>query len=73
MFPVCTTKIRALETLGVITDKCAAMVFPLIESCLPEELIRVWTLDYSETAESGNSLKGAFEQSSEVHPKRDGE
>ena len=34
--------IRALETLGVTTDKCAAMLYPLIESSLPEEVLRAW-------------------------------
>lgn len=34
--------LRALESLGVTTDKCAAMLFPLVESSLPEELLRVW-------------------------------
>ena len=32
---------RALETLGVTTDKCAAMLFPLVESTLPKELLRI--------------------------------
>uniref|UniRef100_V5GNX0 Uncharacterized protein n=1 Tax=Anoplophora glabripennis TaxID=217634 RepID=V5GNX0_ANOGL len=36
------TQIRALETLGITSDKCSAMLFPLIESCLPHELLRVW-------------------------------
>ncbi|KAJ8939438.1 hypothetical protein NQ318_010622 [Aromia moschata] len=36
------TQLRALETLGITSDKCAAMLFPLIMSCLPEDLIRVW-------------------------------
>lgn len=34
--------LRALETLKVTTDKCAAMLYPLVESCLPEELLRTW-------------------------------
>ncbi|XP_046734984.1 uncharacterized protein LOC124404699 [Diprion similis] len=34
--------IRALETLGVTTDKCAAMLYPLVESALPEEILRAW-------------------------------
>lgn len=34
--------LRALETLGVTTDMCAAMLFPLVESSLPEELLRAW-------------------------------
>ncbi|KAJ8977402.1 hypothetical protein NQ317_003183 [Molorchus minor] len=36
------TQLRALETLGVTSEKCSAMLFPLIESCLPEDLLRVW-------------------------------
>ncbi|XP_043468325.1 uncharacterized protein LOC122502370 [Leptopilina heterotoma] len=34
--------IRALGTLGVTTDKCAAMLYPLVESSLPEEVLRAW-------------------------------
>lgn len=34
--------IRALGTLGVTTDKCAAMLYPLVESSLPEEVLRTW-------------------------------
>lgn len=34
--------IRALESLGVTTEKCAAMLYPLVESSLPEELLRAW-------------------------------
>ncbi|EZA46873.1 hypothetical protein X777_01079, partial [Ooceraea biroi] len=34
--------IRTLETLGVTTDRCAAMLYPLVESSLPEEVIRAW-------------------------------
>ncbi|GIY86422.1 uncharacterized protein CDAR_259291 [Caerostris darwini] len=33
------TPLRALE---VATEKYAAMVFPLVESCLSEEVIRAW-------------------------------
>lgn len=36
------SQLRALESLGVTTDKCAAMLFPLVESSLPEELLRAW-------------------------------
>jgi hypothetical protein len=36
------TQLRALETLGVATDKYAAMLFPLVESCLSEEFLRAW-------------------------------
>jgi len=32
--------VRALETIGVTTDKYAAMLYPLVESSLPEEILR---------------------------------
>ncbi|XP_043476290.1 uncharacterized protein LOC122507569 [Leptopilina heterotoma] len=34
--------IRSLDTLGVTKDKCTAMLFPLVESSLPEEILRAW-------------------------------
>lgn len=34
--------VRGLETLGVTTDRCAAMLYPLVESSLPEEVLRAW-------------------------------
>jgi len=43
------TQLRALETLGVATDKYAAMLFPLVESCLSEEVLRAWQR-YSSTS-----------------------
>ncbi|KAJ8963176.1 hypothetical protein NQ318_018641 [Aromia moschata] len=36
------TQLRALETLGITSDKCSALLYPLIESCLPHELLRAW-------------------------------
>jgi hypothetical protein len=36
------TQLRALETLRVATDKYTAMSFPLVESCLSEEVLRAW-------------------------------
>ncbi|GBN38795.1 hypothetical protein AVEN_75280-1 [Araneus ventricosus] len=35
-------QIRALETLGVTTDKSAALLYPLVESCMPENFLRAW-------------------------------
>ncbi|XP_071575634.1 uncharacterized protein [Temnothorax nylanderi] len=35
-------QLRALESLGVTSDKCGAMLLPLVESSLPEELLRAW-------------------------------
>jgi hypothetical protein len=34
--------LRALESIGMTTDKYATMLFPMIESCILEELLRVW-------------------------------
>lgn len=53
------TQLRALETLGITSDKCAAMLFPLIESCLPQELLRVW-----QRSSSGDSLQRFSSQGS---------
>src|SRR5436190_5722303 len=36
------SRLRALETLNVTSETCAAMLYPLVESCLPEEVLRVW-------------------------------
>ena len=36
------THLRALETLGVTSDKYAAMLYPLVESALPDEILQVW-------------------------------
>ena len=36
------TQMRALETLCITDKNCAAMLFPLVESALPEEVLRTW-------------------------------
>jgi Protein of unknown function (DUF1759) len=33
-------QLRALATLGVTTKACAAMLLPMVESCLPAETLR---------------------------------
>ncbi|XP_011858502.1 PREDICTED: uncharacterized protein LOC105556050 [Vollenhovia emeryi] len=43
------THIRSLESLGVTTDTCAAMLYPLVESSLPEDLLRAWQRHTSTT------------------------
>ncbi|GBM18020.1 hypothetical protein AVEN_238409-1 [Araneus ventricosus] len=35
-------QIRALETPGVTTDKSAALLYPLVESCMPEDFLKAW-------------------------------
>ena len=34
-------KLRSLDTLGVQSDTCPVMLFPLVESCLPD-LLKIW-------------------------------
>ncbi|GFT71620.1 integrase catalytic domain-containing protein [Trichonephila clavipes] len=35
-------QLRALESLGVTKEKYASMLLPLVESCLPAEILRAW-------------------------------
>ncbi|CAL8069059.1 unnamed protein product [Orchesella dallaii] len=37
-----TAQLRALGTLGVTTDKCAAILYPLVESALPDDVLTAW-------------------------------
>ncbi|XP_055938027.1 uncharacterized protein LOC129968199 [Argiope bruennichi] len=34
--------LRALETLGVTTDKCASILYPMVESCFQEDFLKAW-------------------------------
>lgn len=36
------TQLRALESLDVTRDKFTAILYPLVESCLSEDLLRIW-------------------------------
>jgi len=36
------TQLRALESLGVKTENTIAILYPLVESALPEETLRAW-------------------------------
>lgn len=42
LFDKLETQLRSLESLEVTTATCTAMLYPLVESSLPEELLRVW-------------------------------
>lgn len=42
LYDAWATKLRALESLGVTSDKNAAMLFPLVESTLSEETLQIW-------------------------------
>jgi hypothetical protein len=51
--------IRALNSLGVTSDKYASILYPLVESCLPEDIIRVWERNVtlkSEISQGSNKL-----------------
>lgn len=49
------THMRALETLGVTSDKCAAMLFPLVESSLPEDILRIWQRSHAASSAKGGT------------------
>ncbi|KAJ8911857.1 hypothetical protein NQ315_012523 [Exocentrus adspersus] len=49
------SQLRSLETLGITSDKYTAMLYPLIESCLPENLIRVYQRFAGRFADSGGA------------------
>ncbi|GFV11469.1 uncharacterized protein TNCV_1695931 [Trichonephila clavipes] len=34
--------LRSLDSIGMTSDKYSAMLFPLVESCIPEDILRVW-------------------------------
>ncbi|UYV69625.1 hypothetical protein LAZ67_7000025, partial [Cordylochernes scorpioides] len=54
------TQLRALETLGVARDKFEAMLYPLVESALPEDTLRVW--ERSQYTVSGRGVQDKLTQ-----------
>lgn len=36
------TQVRALESLDIVSDQYAALLLPLIESCIPIDILKVW-------------------------------
>ncbi|XP_063630448.1 uncharacterized protein LOC134801785 [Cydia splendana] len=51
------THLQALETLGVTKDKFASMLFPMIESALPESVLRAWHRSRSESRDLANLMQ----------------
>lgn len=50
------TQLRGLESLGVTRDKYAAMLYPLVESALPEEVLKTWQRTrYQSANQQGNA------------------
>jgi len=51
------TQLRALASLGATQEKYAAMLYPLVESCLPEETLRTWERQrHSSAADGGEGV-----------------
>jgi hypothetical protein len=52
------TQLRSLESLGVTSSKYACMLYPLIESSLPESILKEWerrrSVDHTETSEDSD-------------------
>jgi hypothetical protein len=39
--------LRALDPIGKRTDKYAVMLLPMVESCLPQEILRIWLRNHT--------------------------
>ncbi|CAG7832496.1 unnamed protein product [Allacma fusca] len=66
------TQLRALESLGVTQDKYAAMLYPLVESCLPEEKNRRQTSRKKQSQEETPTAAGLFTGSMKPEVKKCG-
>ncbi|UYV84476.1 hypothetical protein LAZ67_X002331 [Cordylochernes scorpioides] len=64
------TQLRALETLGVARDKFAAMLYPLVESALPEDTLRVW--ERSQYTASGRGVQDKLTQLMDFEDRSEG-
>lgn len=42
LFDKLESHLRALESIGVASEKYAALLFPLVESAIPENILRIW-------------------------------
>lgn len=42
MYDKLESHLRALETLGVTSDNSAAILFPMVESSIPDDILRAW-------------------------------
>ncbi|GBM61399.1 hypothetical protein AVEN_70762-1 [Araneus ventricosus] len=51
--------LRSLETLGVTTDKCASILYPMVESCFDEDFLKDW--NRSPASSSANDAKERLE------------
>lgn len=54
LVPQITSQIRNLEELGITRDKFETVLYPVVESCLPDDVLREWQRDpmYDESLEA---------------------
>ncbi|GFX32599.1 uncharacterized protein TNCV_3704731 [Trichonephila clavipes] len=51
--------LRSLESIGLTSEKYEAILFPLVESYIPEKLMRVWLRNPTQSS-ADNELTGGF-------------
>ncbi len=42
LVPMLVSQIKNLEELGVTSDKCEMVLYPVVESCLPDDVLQAW-------------------------------
>ncbi|XP_050500674.1 uncharacterized protein LOC126880664 [Diabrotica virgifera virgifera] len=66
LYDMIESQLRSLETLGITADKYAAILYPLIESCLPEDMITLWHRSSQFLRPSGSVSMHNVEEYAEV-------
>lgn len=62
LYDALATKLRALESLGVTSDKYAARLYPLVESTLSDELLQIWERIRSRLTDTENEHEDQLSQ-----------
>ena len=62
MYDELESHLRALETLGVTQEQSAASLYPLVESSLPEEIVKAWQRSAMSGYEQSDSEKPVDER-----------
>ena len=62
MYDELESHLRALETLGVTQEQSAAFLYPLVESSLPEEIVKAWQRSAMSGYEQSDSDKPVDER-----------
>ncbi len=67
VYDMLETQLRALESLGMTSEKYASMMYPLVESSLPEETLQAWqrspllVSDHTEESQQKSTLSRLME------------